>query len=108
MENYPGLILVSTGPFEGILIILLLLVNVKGDAPVFTRKNRTFIAFSCLGSLLLIMFSMMVGYTTMDCDHIQGISRDVTDILLLQRCFLNFMHLRCLWIITAAVKYGKL
>ena len=55
------------------LIILLLLVNVKGDAPVFTRKNRTFIAFSCLGSLLLIMFSMMVGYTTMDCDHIQGI-----------------------------------
>ena len=55
------------------LIILLLLVNVKGDTPVFTRKSRTFIAFSCLGSLLLIMFSMMVGYTTMDCDHIQGI-----------------------------------
>ena len=55
------------------LVILLLLVNVKDDAPVFTRKNRTFISLSCLGSLLLIMFSMMVGYTTMKWDYIQGI-----------------------------------
>lgn len=56
-----------------LLVILLLLANVKNDSPVHTCKTYICLSFACCGSILLVMFSMLVGYTTMKWDFVQGL-----------------------------------
>ena len=56
-----------------LLVVVLLLANVKNDSAVYARRNYAVISISCLCSILLIMFSMLVGFTTMKWDYIQGL-----------------------------------
>ena len=56
-----------------LLICLLLLVNVKNDSQRLSRKTHLVISGSCLLSSLLIMLSMLVGYTKMKYNYIQGL-----------------------------------
>ncbi len=56
-----------------LLICLLLLINVKDDNKRLSRKAQLVISGSCLLSTLLIMLSMLVGYTKMKWNYIQGL-----------------------------------
>lgn len=55
------------------LISTLLLINTKNDSHYFSRKKRMLITMSCLCSSLLIILSMLVGYTKMKYNYIQGL-----------------------------------
>lgn len=56
-----------------LLVVVLLLANVKNDSAVYARRNYAVISISCLCSILLVMFSMLVGFTTMKWNYIQGL-----------------------------------
>ena len=56
-----------------LLICLLLLINVNDDNKRLSRKAQLVISGSCLLSTLLIMLSMLVGYTKMKWNYIQGL-----------------------------------
>lgn len=55
------------------LICLLLLVNLEGDRYEGGAKSRILTAAVCLVSAAFIMMSMLVGYTKMSSDYIQGL-----------------------------------
>lgn len=55
------------------LICLLLLVNLEGDRYEGGAKSRILTAAVCVVSAAFIMMSMLVGYTKMSSDYIQGL-----------------------------------
>ena len=57
----------------GIFIGLLLMANIEKDRFNGCRREKILIASACGISIVLIMASMLVGYTKISADYIQGL-----------------------------------
>lgn len=56
-----------------LMIGLLLLANVERDRYTGNRRNRLLLASASVGTIVLIMLSMLLGFTEADAAHIQGL-----------------------------------
>ena len=56
-----------------LMIGLLLLANVEQDRYTGNRRNRMLLAVASVGTIVLIMLSMLLGFTEADAAHIQGL-----------------------------------
>ena len=95
-----------------LFVALLLLPNVEGDSCETERRNKRIMVAACVMSILVIMLSMLFGFTKMGQDHIVGIQGryyiGIIPLLLLPSANtmvrVNECHCRRIWMAVSVVE----